>query len=665
MSTTSKKNTLHKYFITTLLLIFTALCSLQLGTNLTLTQQWELIPSLLLGEQPDAFAGYLFSYAQLPRLVITLMIGAMLGLVGSLMQQLTQNPMMSPLTLGTSSGAWLALVIVNIWFPELIADYSAMAAMVGATLTMGLVLLIAGIRNLSGLPIVLSGMAVNILLGAVATAIILLNDQYAKNLFIWGAGDLTQNGWEQVQWLLPRLTASILVLAIAPRVLALLRLGHQGAAARGLNVIPFFLLLIMGGLWLIASSITAVGVISFIGLLAPNIARTLGARTPKDELYFSMLLGALMLILTDSLAIGLSQLSADMIPSGTAAAAIGAPALIWFTRRKLQAQDQLAIQLPPSRDKLTRWTMPSLVFLIAALSALTLLLTQTDSNWQASLPTAFSWDVRWPRLLTALSAGAGLAVSGTVLQRLIYNPLASPDILGISAGSTFMLVGSSLAFGTTIFDAGNGIAFLGAMLVLAIILLLGRRHQFAPSMLILTGIALTAFIEALVQFALSRGTDDIYTILGWLAGSTYRATPTGAITLFIGVSIVIGIIFATSRWLTLISAGQAFAKARGLNVSPSFALLLACVALLCAMVTTTMGPVAFIGLLAPHIAVMMGAKTVKIQLATAALIGANLMIFADWLGQNIVYPSQIAAGTLVSVIGGIYFILLLIRGRMN
>lgn len=655
-----------RYASTLFLLLLAGIGTLQIGAELALSDQLGLTYGQLNGSRiAESFAEFMFSYSQLPRLVIAVMIGAMLGLVGSLMQQLTQNPMMSPLTLGTSSGAWLALVIVNVWFPDLIADYSSIAAMLGAMLTMGLVILIAGIKNLSGLPIVLSGMAVNILLGAVATAIILLNDQYAKNLFIWGAGDLAQNGWDQVLWLLPRLSVSLVILFAAPRILAVMRLGQQGAAARGLNVIPAFLVLIACGLWLVASSITAVGVISFIGLLAPNLSRSFGARTPKDELIYSMLLGALMLLLTDGLAMGLSQLSNDMIPSGTAAAAIGAPALIWFTRRKMKAQDQLSIKLPPSRDILPTWAYPALIATVFGLSAITLLFSITGHGWQLSLPTALGWEIRWPRIVTALSAGAGLAVAGTILQRLIYNPLASPDILGISAGATFTLVASSIFFGTTIFESGPIVAFTGSMAVLGLILFLGRRHQFAPSMLILTGIALTALIEALVQFALSRGTDDVYTILGWLAGSTYRVTPAGALTLLVGVTLLVGFAIATSRWLTLISAGRQFASARGLNVSWAFTLLLCCVALICALVTTTMGPVAFIGLLAPHMAVMMGAKAVKEQLMIAALVGSSLMLLADWLGQVIVYPSQIAAGTLVSVIGGTYFILLLIRGRFT
>ncbi len=183
----------------------------------------------------DSFELMALAYVNLPRLVMAILVGATLGTIGSLFQQLTQNRMMSPLTLGTSSGAWLGLVILNVVAPMLVAQYSVWFALIGALLAMGLIVSIVGIKNMSGLPIVLAGMAVNLLLGAFATAIILLNDQYAQNLFVWGAGDLGQNGWEQVLWLMPKLLPIFAIFFLAPRVLTLLSIGTEGAAARGLQ----------------------------------------------------------------------------------------------------------------------------------------------------------------------------------------------------------------------------------------------------------------------------------------------------------------------------------------------------------------------------------------------------------------------------------------------
>ncbi|CDT94419.1 putative ABC-type Fe3+-siderophore transport system, permease component [Vibrio coralliirubri] len=611
----------------------------------------------------DSFELMALAYVNLPRLVMAILVGGTLGTIGSLFQQLTQNRMMSPLTLGTSSGAWLGLVILNVVAPMLVAQYSVWFALVGALLAMGLIVSIVGIKNMSGLPIVLAGMAVNLLLGAFATAIILLNDQYAQNLFVWGAGDLGQNGWEQVLWLMPKLLPIFAIFLLAPRVLTLLSIGTEGAAARGLNIGATFFVLMAIGVWLVSVSITSVGVISFIGLIAPNIARHLGFLKAKSELIASCVLGALLLCVTDSLAIFLAQWSLDMIPTGTATAVIGAPALIIIARKQMSAQDQLFFSMPKGSKFISPLAYFLLSTMILGLLALSTLSQPSSDIGYFVIPDAFEWSIRWPRMLTAIFAGGGLAVAGVILQRLVYNPLASPDILGVSAGAVLALIFSSLFMGYSIHSLSPWVAFLGSAIALCLLLFLGKKHQFAPSILILTGISLTAVLEALVQFSLTRVGEGKYTLLAWLAGSTYRVEPESAVIMTIVITVSIGVALLLSRWVTLIATGRQFASARGLNINIAYVALLCIVAILCSVVTTTMGPVAFVGLLAPHIAAMVGARLVKEQIILSFLIGAALMLFADWLGQVVVFPAQLAAGTLVSIIGGSYFIFLLLKSR--
>ncbi|MDP2491596.1 Fe(3+)-hydroxamate ABC transporter permease FhuB [Vibrio splendidus] len=611
----------------------------------------------------DSFELMALAYVNLPRLVMAILVGGTLGTIGSLFQQLTQNRMMSPLTLGTSSGAWLGLVILNVVAPMLVAQYSVWFALIGALLAMGLIVSIVGIKNMSGLPIVLAGMAVNLLLGAFATAIILLNDQYAQNLFVWGAGDLGQNGWEQVLWLMPKLLPIFAIFFLAPRVLTLLSIGTEGAAARGLNIGATFFVLMAVGVWLASVSITSVGVISFIGLIAPNIARHLGFLKAKSELVASCVLGALLLCVTDSLAIFLAQWSLDMIPTGTATAVIGAPALIIIARKQMSAQDQLFFSMPKGPKSISSLAYFLLGLMIFGLFALSALSQPSSDMGYFVIPDAFEWSIRWPRMLTAIFAGGGLAVAGVILQRLVYNPLASPDILGVSAGAVLALIFSSLFMGYSIHSLSPWVAFLGSAIALCLLLFLGKKHQFAPSILILTGISLTAVLEALVQFSLTRVGEGKYTLLAWLAGSTYRVEPESATIMAVVITACIGVALLLSRWVTLIATGRQFASARGLNINIAYVALLCIVAILCSVVTTTMGPVAFVGLLAPHIAAMVGARLVREQIILSFLIGAALMLFADWLGQVVVFPAQLAAGTLVSIIGGSYFIFLLLKSR--
>ncbi|WMN89704.1 Fe(3+)-hydroxamate ABC transporter permease FhuB [Vibrio parahaemolyticus] len=644
------------------LILLLSIFSLQLDTSLSLGAQWRLLTQADLGSE---FRDVFFLQSQLPRLCITLLVGAMLGLTGSLMQQLTQNHLTSPLTLGTSSGAWLALVVVNIWFVDWAADYSALAAMAGALIAFGLIVSIAGIRNMTGLPLVVSGMVINILLGSVATAIIILNAQFAQNIFMWGAGDLSQYSWEWFDWLLPRSAIALIIVLIAPRILTLLKLGQEGAAARGLAVIPTFGALMVMGIWLVSVSITAVGIISFIGLLTPNIARAMGARTPRDELISSLLLGATLLLVTDSLAISLSLWLEETIPSGVAAAAIGAPALIWFTRKKLTATDQLNLSMSQGKAQLSKVTVASLIIMSFAGMLVYSLITHGANGIQVALPGEFQWQLRWPRMITALAVGIALSVAGIILQRIVYNPLASPDILGVSSGATFAIIITGVMSGSLLASFNWGVAFLGSLTVLLLLLLIGKRSQFNSSNFVLSGIALSALLEALVQFALAQGSGESYKILLWLTGSIYRVTSQTAVMLTIAVMILFASVFAISRWLTLISIGRAFSNARGLNPSVANTIMLTIVALLCAFSTATVGPVSFVGLVAPHMAMMLGARKVKEQLLVGSLIGATLMLWADWLGQIAIYPSQVAAGTLVAIIGSTYFLFLMLKSKFN
>lgn len=530
------------------------------------------------------------------------------GVVGSLMQQLTQNNLTSPLTLGTSSGAWLALVIVNIWFTDWVADHSAFAATMGALFAFFLVIIIAGIRNMTGLPLVVSGMVVNILLGAIATALVTLNAQFAQNIFMWGAGDLAQDGWEMFFWLLPRITPVLLIFMFAPRILTLLRLGHEGAMARGLPVLPTFVFFIILSTWLVSVSITVVGVISFIGLLAPNIVRTLGARTARQELIASGLMGICLLLITDSLAIWIGQWLNTVIPSGVTAAAIGAPALIWFSQKRMRAQDQLSISLYSQTKTVSKYTVIGIFVLLMLGLALTLFIHINEHQWFWEIPSVYQWALRSPRLLAALFAGIALAIAGVILQRLIYNPLASPDILGVSSGATFSLVFSSLILGSTLQTSQWGIALLGSCVVMIILLILGKKHQYAPASLILTGIALTASLEAFIQFFLAKGSLSSYKILLWLSGSTYRVNSEQALYFAFAITLIVGCVFLLTRWLALISISRSFASARGLHTERASIILLIIVSLLCALVTSTVGPIAFIGLVAPHMAALLGAQ---------------------------------------------------------
>ncbi|HEY9097099.1 MAG TPA: Fe(3+)-hydroxamate ABC transporter permease FhuB [Hydrogenophaga sp.] len=618
---------------------------------------------LVFGAEPQEFADVKFTHSILPRIVMAMMCGAALGLAGSILQQVTQNPLAAPMTFGAASGAWLAIVVATLVLPTLAAKHAEWVAMTGATLAFSLVVAIAGLRGLTGLNAVLAGMAVNLLLGSVAATIVLLQSPYFSHLFVWGAGDLGQSGWERASWLLPRLVPAVAASFLLVRGLSLLRTGAEGAEARGLALAPFIAVAAALALFLTAISVAAVGLIGFIGLVAPNLARYAGARRPRAELLTSIFLGAGLLLATDLLALLANDMTRDLVPSGATAALVGAPALIWLMRRRLGSMDHSVYRMPPGPDRPSLVTWIGLAMTAVAVGLAALMLTQGDTGWRAAWPTALTFELRWPRVLAAGAAGLSMALSGVILQRLIRNPLASPDILGVSAGATFGLVATAVFGGASIHEIGPGAAILGSVVVLTLLLWLGQRHQHAPTAVALTGIALAALLDALVKVALAAGSEDSFAIIGWLGGSTYRVTPTEAVLLTLVASVGLAVVVGLRRWLTLLSTGDDIALARGLSLRLARSACLTLAATLAALVTAWLGPVAFVGLLAPHAAVMLGARRPADQTLVAGLIGAVLMIGSDWLGRTMLFPTQLPAGTVASILGGSYFMFLLLRRR--
>lgn len=654
---------LLRFSVYTALLAVGWFVHLQLDTTLSWAQQWQLIT----GSSPEAFAEFQFTYASLPRAILAIAVGASLALCGSLLQQMTQNHLASPITLGLSSGAWLALIATSLWWPALMVEYSAWVAMTGALLSSIFVWLVAGRYGMNGLAIILTGIAVHILCATLASALILLNEQIAQPLFIWGAGDLNQTDWQWVQWLLPKLLIIPLLVVLAHRPLTILKLGEENAAARGMALWPTMLALYLAILWLVGSVIAAVGVIGFISLLAPNLARILGSRGVIDELVSSLLLGAVLLLFTDAIAIAASQWTDNVIPSGSAATLIGAPVLLLLLRARFKAQDHTSLQLPRA---LFKWSMHSytwllLLIFISIILALTFTPVQSgvdnSASWRLHWPSGILWELRWPSLLAAIGGGAGMAVAGVILQRLIRNPLASPDILGLTAGATLALVVYATLFEQSIHSINPSIAFIGSLLALGILILLGKRHHFAPNSLILTGIALTAAMEGVTQFTLAKGSEEVYSITSWMTGSTYQASGTESLWLASAITVLAAMSVAFRHWLTLLSAGDNVASSLGLSPSLTRLALLALATMLVACVTAFVGPIAFIGLVAPHMAAMLGAKQTTHQLLLAMLLGILLMLVADWLGRSIAYPAQLPAGIIAAVIGSGYLVFLMTR----
>jgi len=299
--------------------------------------------------------------------------------------------------------------------------------------------------------------------------------------------------------------------------------------------------------------------------------------------------------------------------------------------------------------------------------AITLLLVTTviSMSWSPGLEgwswTAFSqwheaWVWRGPRLLAAILAGVALGLAGTLIQRMTGNAMASPEMLGISGGAAVVMVLIVLS-GADIGRAGQlGGATLGAAAALGLLILLARKHHFAGNQLLLGGLALYVFMDAGLRLVMASGGTVASQLLNWMYGSTWLVSENEALGLLALILLISATLLLVVRPLTILPLGETSASALGLPVTKMRLVLLLLAALLTASATVVIGPLSFVGLIAPHLARVLGQQTVGRQLIVAALAGGLLLGIADYLSRIVVYPNQLPAGLLAALVGGVYFL---------
>lgn len=605
----------------------------------------------------------------LPRIVIAWIVGAGLALAGVLLQQSLRNPLADTTTLGIASGAYLALAATSLFASSWLDAGSEWIALAGGGAAAAFVLGLTWTSRSAGAPLspvtlILAGLTVNLFCGAAGAALTILNHDQLSTLFIWQTGSLVQNGWQNVQRLAIPLALCLAAAAVLVRPLAMLDLDDAQAASLGVPVglvrAGAVALAVAAG----ALCISAVGVIGFLGIAAGQIATQLGARTMRQRIVWAPALGALLLWTTDQIVQHLPLLAAP-IPTGSAAALLGAPLLLLLMGR------QIGVTRPTAAIRaLHRARHPKAVTLLMAGTgtlcvALALLLGKTTGGWHwLSADTA--WEVlpwRLPRVTAAAAAGTMLAVAGILLQRMTGNPMASPEVLGVSSGAALAIV--LLLMITPGFTQGTMAiaAIAGATLTLAILVAITWRLSFSSERLLLAGVALATVFSAFAAVLLTSGDPRAAVLLAWMAGSTYRVSASDAAMACTAAVLLTAMAPLTARWLAILPLGVSVARSLGVPVTASRLVILVLAAVMTAMATLTVGPLSFAGLLAPHLVRAIGVESPHQQIAAAAAVGASIMVIADWLGRVLLFPWQVPAGLLASLAGAPLLLWMLRRSR--
>ncbi|WP_377806047.1 Fe(3+)-hydroxamate ABC transporter permease FhuB [Azospirillum sp. A29] len=602
-------------------------------------------------------------YVLFPRFAVALLIGAALGLAGTILQQVLRNPLAEPATLGISAGAHLSLAVATLWLPDALALGREWVALAGAGLSAVALLALSWRKGLSPVTVVLAGLVLSLYAGSVSGVMVLFNHDLLIGLFLWGAGFLDQQDWGMAAFLAPRLAVLAVAAALVLRPLVLLGLGEGGARSLGLSVVGARLAGLLIAVMLAALTVAAVGVVSFVGLAAPTIVGMAGARRLGQRMLWAPLCGAALLWATDALVL-MAPITYRELPTGAVTAVLGVPMLLWLLPRlRTSAPPVMSAAAQPPRASRPALVLAGAALLLPLALWMAVALGPGPDGWGWSsggdLAALEPW--RLPRALAALSGGAMLAVAGAMLQRMTGNPLAAPEILGVSSGAILGVI--VLMFSADAPERGAQIAAggAGAVAVLAAMLALGRKDGFSPDRLLLAGIA-TSSISGIVVAVLMAGQDPrLQTLVTWLSGSTYMVGWTDGLVAVLLALLAIGAIPFVARWLDLLPLGGGVAAALGVSPSLSRIALFSLSALLTAAATLIVGPLSFVGLMGPHLARMLGLQRAAAHLAGSAMLGGLIMLMADWLGRSVIFPYQVPAGLLASVIGGPFLLWLLGR----
>lgn len=287
--------------------------------------------------------------------------------------------------------------------------------------------------------------------------------------------------------------------------------------------------------------------------------------------------------------------------------------------------------------------------------------------------------IRFPRVIAALIAGGGLAVSGLVMQTVLKNPLASPTTLGVSNAAVFGANFAIIVVGAGAFHSTHGswlsisnpylvstFSFLSAIIAAGSILLLARLKNLNASAIVLAGVAVSAIFQAgttLIQYFASD--TQVASAVYWTFGDLGRASYKTDLIMFIVVA-VSTLFFFLKRWdFSAMSGGIAYAKTLGVNTRFMTIVSLLLASLITSVTVSFLGIIGFVGLTAPQFMKRIVGDDYRYLLPSSFLAGALLLLISDILGRLPIFGTSVPVGVVTSLIGGPVFLAILLRRKKN
>lgn len=615
---------------------------------------------------------------RMPRAVMAVLAGAALAVAGVLLQTVTRNPLASAGTFGINAGAFFIITAAAVFTPALKSAIPLPLAFLGGIIAAAMAYMLAGGKRGTPVRMALAGMIVGMVLSAFTSSLQLLYENETNGLFLWGSGSLIQNDWLGVRSTWIWIAVVIVLMLRYARTFDLLEMSEDTARSLGQRVDRVRLFALAAAVLLAAVTVSVVGPIGFVGIIAPHLVRLIGIRRHLWLIPASAIWGANVLLLADMAARAV-QSTLGELPAGAVTAVIGAPWLIWLAVRGNAGE---APGVPGGSSMSVgsvRSRLPFLLLLALSAAVLAACLVISLSIGAVTVPLndviqvlngggeplhrMMIRDLRLPRIMVAALAGAALAVAGTTLQGAVRNPLADPSIVGVTSGAG----AGALLLIVAIPGASAGLLPIGALIGAGcsafIVYLLAWRKGFHPTVLVLVGIAVTALNSAIISCLVIKSGMSAAPALTWLAGSTYARGWAEAGLLLPVLLVLVPAAWLYGRRIDLLAFGDQTSLGLGLKLQQTRLIAAGIGVVLAAFAVSAVGTIGFIGLLAPHAARALAGQNSRRLLLLSGTLGAAMLVVADAVGRVALAPKEIPAGLVVALIGTPYLVFIMMRSK--
>lgn len=343
------------------------------------------------------------------------------------------------------------------------------------------------------------------------------------------------------------------------------------------------------------------------------------------------------------------------------------------------------------KDRRNRWVIAAMTLAVMAFAVACLFVGSSDLSFREALDALLGggsaatariiWKIRVPRVLAALIAGAGLAVSGLIMQTTLNNPMASPSTLGVSNAAVFganlsiiAFAGGFLSTGNNMqsFDAGANpyatslLAFVFATASVLLILGLCTLRSFSPNVVVLAGMAIGSVWTAATTILQFYATDvGLSAAVIWTFGDLGRATYRTDLIMLVTVAVGLGYFILMSWRYNALLSGEATAKTMGINVESLRFISLLLASVITAVCVSFLGIIGFVGIICPHVTKKLLGQDHRFTILMSCLSGSLLLLLADTLSRSLGSGSALPVGAITSLLGAPFFIAIIFSKKEN